>query len=144
MKLWFAQRLMIELQNKNIAGYKHFTTITRAYCNYKDLLQLQGFPFNYPHVLEGVNYKFLWVDVGTNLSLSAAQMLAEVNPKMAIYDGSIGIQEDEILPEDDRNMSRFLIGDDTIALRTWLMKFFKSQGLPNDQKNFNYKLSCAR
>ena len=45
------------------------------------------------------------------------------------------------LPNDDRSMPYFIIGDDVFPLRTWLMKPFSRRSLPDAKRIFNYRLS---
>lgn len=90
------------------------------------------------------DYKFLWVNVGTQGSASDAQIFNDCELKEALEDGSIGLPAPEPLPRDDRNMPYFIVGDDAFALRTWLMKPFSKRNLTDEERIFNYRLSRAR
>ena len=92
-----------------------------------------------------VKYKFLWVDVGISGSSSDAQIFNEcyMYLRLGIVDGTLDIPDAEILPGDKRDMLYFLNGDDAFSLRTWLMKPFSARGLPDAERIFNYRLSCA-
>ncbi len=70
------------------------------------------------------DYKFLWVDVDQNGSLSDAQIFNQCELKEAIEDGMIGFPPEDTLPKDDRPMPYFILGDNAFALKTWLMKSF--------------------
>ena len=94
--------------------------------------------------LVDAKYKFLWVDVGTNGSSSDAQIFSDCDLYLGIIDGTLDVPDAEPLPGDDCDMPYFLIGDDAFSLRTWLMKPFSASGLPDEERIFNYRLSCAR
>ena len=108
------------------------------YFNYK------GFHSIILFALVDANYKFMWVDLGVNGSSSDAQIFNQSELRSGIIDGTLQVLAAEPLPGDDRSMPYFLIGDDAFSLRTWLIKPFCGCGLPDDQKIFNYRLSCAR
>ena len=108
------------------------------YYNYK------GFHSVILLALVDAKYKFLWVDVGTNGSSSDAQIFNDCDLCSGIVDGTLDIPDAESLPGDDRDIPYFLIGDDAFSLRTWLMKPFSARGLPDKERIFNYRLSCAR
>ncbi len=48
------------------------------------------------------------------------------------------------LPQDNRPMPYFILGDDAFALRTWLMKPFCQWNMSDEQRIFNYSLSRGR
>lgn len=90
------------------------------------------------------DYKFIWVDIGSNGSASDAQIFNNCELKGAIENGTIGFPEPEPLPNDDRDMPFFLVGDDAFALKTWMMKPFSRRNMEKDEAVFNYRLSRAR
>ena len=85
----------------------------------------------------------MWVDVGINESSSDVQIVSQLQLRAGIIDGTIISPAAEPLPADDRPMPYFLIRDDAFSLRTWLMKPFSGRMLPDDQRIFNYRLSCV-
>ncbi len=84
------------------------------------------------------DYKFVWVDVGQNGSLSDTQIFNHCELKEAIEDRTIGFAPEDPLPKDDRLIPYFILGDDAFALKTWLMKPFSQQRISN------YRLSRGR
>ena len=112
---------------------KHVTircpkNVASHYCNYK------GFHSVILLALVDAKYKFLWVDVGINCSSSDAQIFNVCDLRSGIVDDTLDIPDAEPLPGDDRDMPYFLIGDDAISLRTWLMKLFSARGLPDEER----------
>ena len=72
--------------------------------------------------LVDADYKFLWVEVGSNGSASDAQVFNAGLLKKFIESGDINFPSSQPLPNDDKDMPYFIIGDDAFALRTWMMK----------------------
>ena len=68
--------------------------------------------------LVDADYKFLWVDIGTQDNASDAQIFNDCELKEALEDGTIGQPVPDPLPRDDRNMPYFIVGDDAFDLRT--------------------------
>ena len=87
---------------------------------------------------------FLWADVWTNGCCSHAHIFNDGQLKQSIMDVTIGFPDAEPLPGDDTDMPYFIVADDTLALRTWLMKPFSGRNLNDQQHIFNYRLSRAR
>ncbi|MEW8547456.1 MAG: transposase family protein [Candidatus Thiodiazotropha sp.] len=107
--------------------------------------------FNYKRycsiVMLGVvdaEYKFIWAGVGSEGSASDAGIFSECSLRTALEDNSIGFPPAEPLPQDDRNVPYFLLGDDAFPLRTWLMKPYSMRGMTHEQRVFNYRQSRAR
>ena len=74
------------------------------------------------------DYKFSWVDVGSNGSAGDAQVFNCSELKQYIEEERLGIPAAEPLPHDDRDMPYFIVvADDAFALRTWLMKPFSKR-----------------
>jgi len=95
--------------------------------------------------LVGPDYRFLYINVGSQGSASDAQIYNRSNLKEALITNSIGFPEAEILPKDDQDpMPYFIVADDAFALATYLMKPFSRRGLDLDEMVFNYRLCRAR
>ena len=90
------------------------------------------------------DYKFVWADVGANGSASDCSVFNASALKEACESGDIGFPDAEPLPNDDKDMPYFIIGDDAFPLRTWLMKPFSRRNLDDPERIFNYRLSRAR
>lgn len=108
------------------------------YFNYK------GFHSIVLLALVDADYKFLWVDVGSNGSASDAQIFNQGELKDCVEDGTIGFPPDEPLPNDDRPLPYFIIADDAFPLRSWLMKPYSRRNMALEDRIFNYRLSRAR
>lgn len=72
--------------------------------------------------LVDADYKFIWVDVGTNGSTSDATVFNKSELKDVIENQNIGFPEAVLLPCDDKNIPYFIVGDDAFPLRTWLIE----------------------
>ena len=94
--------------------------------------------------LVDADYKFIWVDVGANGSASDGSVFNASELKEACESGDIGFPDPEPLPNDDKDMPYFIIGDDAFPLKTWLMKPFSRHHMDNEERIFNYRLSRAR
>ncbi len=55
-----------------------------------------------------MEYKFIWVDVGSNGGASDVQIIADSELKEAIENNVIGFPYADPLPDDDRNTSYFI------------------------------------
>ena len=94
--------------------------------------------------LVDADYKFSWVDVGSNGSAGDAQVFNKSELKECLEADTVGVPAPEPLPHDDKCMPFFIVGDDAFALRTWLMKPFSKRELTLAETIFNYRLSRAR
>ena len=94
--------------------------------------------------LVNADYKFIGVDIGANGSASDAAMFNHSEMKEVIENGTIGFPAADPLPNDDRPMLYFIIGDDAWPLRTWPMKPFSKRNFPDAERIFSYRLSRSR
>ena len=91
------------------------------------------------------NYKFLWVDVGSNGAASDAQVFNSGELKEMIQEGLLNIPPPDLLPEEPfPDVPYFFIGDDAFALKTWMMKPYSKRDMTMEEFAFNYRLSRAR
>ncbi len=122
---------------------KH-VAIKKPYLSGSEFFNYKGFC---SIVLLGVvdaEYKFLWTSVGSNGSASDAGIFIESSLRPTLESNTIGLPLAEPLPQDDRNIPFFILGDDAFPLRTWLMKPYSMRGMTQEQRVFNYRQSRAR
>ena len=108
------------------------------YYNYK------GFYSIVLMALVDADYKFIWVEVGSNGASSDGQIFNDSDLKECLLDGSLGIPADDKLPGDDQFTPYYFIGDDAFPINTWFMKPFSIRNMTREQRIFNYRLSRAR
>ena len=94
--------------------------------------------------LVDADYKFLWVEVGSNGAASDAQIFNDCDLKLAMDRGTLGIPAPDHLPNDDRYIPYYIIADDAFSLQTNLMKPFGQRNLSREKRIFNYRISRAR
>ena len=90
------------------------------------------------------NYKFLYVDVGSNGSGSDAGIFNDTQLMQMLQNDAIGLPEPSPLVPNGPPIPYFLVGDDAFALKHWMQKPVPLRGLTVEQRIFNYRLSRAR
>ncbi len=88
--------------------------------------------------LVDADYKFIWIDVGTNGSASDAQIFNSSELRDCIENGAIGLPADALVPNDDKPTPFFIIGDNAFPFHTYLMKPFSRRNMEMDEFIFNY------
>ena len=134
---WQFQHCLGALDGKHIA-IKCPKNAGSEFYNYK------GFHSIILMALVDGDYKFSWVDVGSNGSAGDAQVFNRSELKECFEQDTVGVPAPEPLPHDDKDMPFFIVADDAFALRTWLMKPFSKRHLSQEERIFNYRLSRAR
>ena len=94
--------------------------------------------------LVDAEYRFLWVDLGSSGSWSDAQKFNQSQLRDKIEDRSIGFSPPQPLTPDVPPIAYVILGDDTLALKTWLMKPFSRRGMDKNERVYNYRLSRGR
>jgi DDE superfamily endonuclease len=94
--------------------------------------------------LVDAEYKFLWVNVGSPGSYSDCGVFNRSQLEPGLRQGTLAFPRPSPLPNDDRDIPYFLVGDDAFPLRTYMMKPYSDRLLDHDQRIFNYRCSRAR
>ena len=105
---------------------------------WQNLLQLQGFHSIILFALVDADYKFLWVDVGTNRACSDSQIMNDCVLKRKIEDGSIRRPVAAPIVLNERKVEYFFLGDDAFALKTWMMKPYSERQMSREKRIYNY------
>ena len=89
-------------------------------------------------------YKFRWVDAGTEGSCSDAQIFNAGQLKRRIDDGRIRFPDPAPIIQGGRDVPYFILADDAFALKTWLMKPYSRRMLTREERIANYRISRGR
>ena len=79
-------------------------------------------------------YKFRWVDAGTEGSCSDTQIFNASQLKRRIEDGRIGFPDPAPITQGVRDVPYFILEDDAFALKTWLMKPYGRRLLTREER----------
>ena len=90
-----------------------------------------------------VEYKFLWVNVGSSGSPSDAQMFNCSTLIRKIDNGTLGLPQQPLGPGGP-NLYYFLLVDDAFALMPWLVKPYSRRQLTREERIANYRISRGR
>lgn len=90
------------------------------------------------------DYKFLYMDVGTNGHASDAGVWHKCNLHQAVEGNDFNIPPPSVLPLSNVESPYVIVGDDAFPLKTYIMKPYPGQDLEDEKKIFNYRLSRAR
>ncbi|XP_062607230.1 uncharacterized protein LOC134269020 [Saccostrea cucullata] len=94
--------------------------------------------------LVDADYKFLYVDVGTNGRANDSGILARSALIEMIESGNMNLPPPRPLPERHLEVPFVIVGDDAFPLKPYLMKPFPKRQLDLEKRVFNYRLSRAR
>ncbi|XP_063960239.1 putative nuclease HARBI1 [Lytechinus pictus] len=134
---WNFHNVIGALDGKHIA-VKCPTNAGSVYYNYK------GYHSVVLLALVDAEYRFLYVDVGSNGSWSDGGIFSECELRKALEDDTAGIPPPSPLPNDDEPIPFSIVADDAFPLRSWLMKPYPHRLLTDQERLFNYRLSRAR
>ena len=90
-------------------------------------------------VLVDAEYRFFWVDCGSSLYSSDAQIL-----RGKIGDGTLGLLASEPFGEGGPDLHHFLLGDDAFALMPWMVKPYSRRQLTREERIANYRISRGK
>lgn len=90
------------------------------------------------------DYKFLYIDVGTNGRGSDAGVWSRCSLSAGLENNSVSLPPPEFLPNSSTESPYVIVGDDAFPLKTYLMKPYPGLDQPDEKRIFNYRLSRAR
>lgn len=110
-----------------------------------------SFYFTYKHTfsivllaLVDANYKFLFVDIGTNGRVSDGGVFKNSALSRALETNSLNLPNPEILPHGTIPVPHLIVADDAFPLKPYIMKPYSRRNMTYDERIFNYRLSRAR
>ena len=108
------------------------------YYNYKGFFSVILFAMVYS------DYKFLYADVSANGSTSDAQIFNNSDLKQALENEDLaGYPPPCPLPNDTEDVPFFIVGDDALALRKYLMKPYSHRNLTDFQLQAVQSQACG-
>jgi hypothetical protein len=94
--------------------------------------------------LVSYDYKFLYVDVGTNGRVSDGGVYQQNSLATAVGQNRLKFPEDKCLPGRNKPVPHVIVADAAFPLSERIMKPFPFRNLTLEQRIFNYRLSRAR
>lgn len=91
--------------------------------------------------LVDADYKFSFVDVGSNGRISDGGVLRESCLQAALDDNSLGIPPGNCFPERNTRVPYVIVADEVFLLKENLMKPFPAKSIDDASRVFNYRLS---
>ena len=89
-------------------------------------------------------YKFLYVDVGSNCRVSDGGIVNRCSLYHVLETGTVELPPAIPLPGWAQPVPYFFVADDAFAMRNYLMKPYPFKDQPAPKRIFNYRLSRAR
>ena len=134
---WNVPHALGALDGKHVALKKPKNT-EALYHNYKGFFSIVMLA-----LVDG-QYKFRWVDAGTEESCSDGQIFNASQLKRRIEDGRIGFPDPAPITQGGPVVPYFILADDAFALKTWLMKPYGRRMLTREERIANYRISRGR
>ena len=107
--------------------------------------------FNYKHTFSIVllavadaNYRFLFVDVGSQGRCSDAGVFSESHLNKALQLNALHLPPPAEIPGTREKMPFWLLADDAFPLRDHILKPYPQRNLSHDERIYNYRLSRGR
>ena len=109
-----------------------------------------SFYYNYKHTfsivllaLVDADYKFIYVDIGTNGRVSDGGVFKQSTLGKALENSELSIPQPSPLQRYGVPMPYIIVADDAFPLKENIMKPYSFGGLTKEQRIFNYRLSRA-
>ena len=134
---WNVPHSLGALDGKHVALKKPKNT-GALYHNYKGFFSIVMLA-----LVDG-QYKFRWVDAGTEGSCSDGQIFNASQLKRRIEDGRIGFPDPAPIIQSGPDVPYFILADDAFALKTWLMNPYGRRMLTREERIANYRISRGR
>ena len=131
---WNVPHALGALDGKHVALKKPKNT-GALYHNYKGFFSIVMLA-----LVDG-QYKFRWVDAGTEGSCSDGQIFNASQLKRRIEDGRIGFPDPALIIQGGPDVPYFILADDAFSLKTWLMKPYGRRMLTREERIANYRIS---
>ena len=125
-KNWRGNHALGALDGKHVALKKPKNS-GALYHNYKGFFSIVMLA-----LVDG-QYKFRWVDAGTEGSCSDGQIFNASQLKRRIEDGRIGFPDPAPIIQGGPDVPYFILADDAFALKTWLMKPYGRRMLTREE-----------
>jgi hypothetical protein len=95
--------------------------------------------------LVDVDYKFLWIDVGSDGSSNDASIYngSELKEGVESPNNIFNLTEEKSLPGDDVPVPYYIVGDNAFGINKRLMNPFAIRNMEHHERIFNYRLSRA-
>ncbi|KAJ4932852.1 hypothetical protein JOQ06_029692 [Pogonophryne albipinna] len=96
--------------------------------------------------LVDADYKFLWIDVGSDGSSNDASIYngSELKEGLESPNNIFNLPEEKSLPGDDVPVPYYIVGDNAFGINKSLMNPFLIRNMEHHDRIFNYRLSRAR
>ena len=94
--------------------------------------------------LVDANYKFIYIDVGSNGRASDGGVYRNSSLSQALEEGSLNIPNGRKMLGDTNAGPMTIVADDAFPLRSNILKPYPGRGLNRERRIFNYRLSRAQ
>ena len=87
----------------------------------------------------GPNYECLYADIGINWGVADGRVFNRCSLLHCLEERALGIPQDKPLPFGEMPLPIFVLGDDSLALRPFVMKPFPQRNLMLIKRIYNYR-----
>lgn len=89
-------------------------------------------------------YKFIYIDVGTNGRVSDGGVYRDSPIASALATNSVNIPVPRVMSDGKTTLPYVLVADEAFPLKNYLMKPYAARNLTRNERIYNYRLSRAR